>query len=67
MRIGCSSGSAAQTRRARTSGGTGLGLSIVDSLVCAHRGKVTVTTVPGPGRRFTVSLPRIANVPAGVR
>lgn len=51
--------------RARTSGGTGLGLSIVDSLVYAHGGTVSVTTAPGQGCRFTVQLPRIADVPAG--
>jgi two-component system OmpR family sensor kinase len=50
--------------RARISGGTGLGLSIVDSLVYAHGGAVTVTTAPGQGCRFHVSLPRIADVPA---
>ena len=47
--------------RTRSSGGTGLGLSIVDSLVRAHNGSVTVTTAPGQGCRFTVSLPRIAD------
>jgi two-component system OmpR family sensor kinase len=53
--------------RARTSGGTGLGLSIVDSLVCAHGGRVSVFTAPGQGCRFRVSLPRIAEaaVPVG--
>ena len=30
----------------------GLGLSIVDSLVRAHGGRVTVTTVPGRGCCF---------------
>jgi two-component system, OmpR family, sensor kinase len=50
--------------RARISGGTGLGLSIVDSLVNAHGGIVTVTTAPGQGCRFYVSLPRIVEVPA---
>jgi two-component system OmpR family sensor kinase len=50
--------------RARISGGTGLGLSIVDSLVYAHGGTVTVTTAPGQGCRFFVSLPRIADVPS---
>ena len=53
--------------RARASGGTGLGLSIVDSLVYAHGGTVSVTTAPGQGCRFTVNLPRIADVPASVR
>ncbi|OYN81607.1 sensor histidine kinase [Mycolicibacterium sphagni] len=52
--------------RARTSGGTGLGLSIVDSLVYAHGGRVTVRTAPGQGCCFSVSLPRIADVPAPV-
>ncbi|MBV8862540.1 MAG: HAMP domain-containing histidine kinase [Mycobacterium sp.] len=52
--------------RARISGGTGLGLSIVDSLVLAHGGSVTVTTAPGQGCRFYVSLPRIVDVHARV-
>lgn len=52
--------------RARASGGTGLGLSIVDSLVYAHGGTVAVTTAPGQGCRFQVSLPRIADVHAAV-
>ncbi|OBJ78963.1 cell wall metabolism sensor histidine kinase WalK [Mycobacterium sp. 1245852.3] len=50
--------------RARASGGTGLGLSIVDSLVRAHGGVVSVTTAPGEGCRFRVTLPRISDVPA---
>ncbi len=56
----------ADSSRARTSGGSGLGLSIVDSLVYAHGGTVSVTTAPGLGCRFKVSLPRIADVPAHV-
>jgi len=56
----------ADSSRARTSGGSGLGLSIVDSLVYAHGGTVRVTTAPGQGCRFTVSLPRVADVPAQV-
>jgi two-component system OmpR family sensor kinase len=56
----------ADSSRARTSGGSGLGLSIVDSLVYAHGGTVSVTTAPGRGCRFKVSLPRIADVPAHV-
>src|SRR6476646_9192943 len=54
----------ADSSRARASGGTGLGLSIVDSLVYAHGGTVSVTTAPGRGCRFTVKLPRIADVPS---
>lgn len=57
----------ADSSRARASGGTGLGLSIVDSLVDAHGGTVGVTTAPGHGCRFKVSLPRIAQVAAQVR
>ena len=53
----------ADSSRARASGGSGLGLSIVDSLVYAHGGSVTVTTAPGRGCRFKVSLPRIAEIP----
>jgi two-component system OmpR family sensor kinase len=56
----------ADSSRARASGGTGLGLSIVDSLVYAHGGTVSVTTAPGEGCRFSVHLPRIADVPASV-
>ncbi|OBK14916.1 sensor histidine kinase [Mycobacterium asiaticum] len=52
--------------RARSSGGTGLGLSIVDSLVKAHGGHVTVSTGPGEGCRFRVTLPRVSDVPAEV-
>lgn len=48
--------------RTRASGGTGLGLSIVDSLVAAHGGRVTLTTAPGQGCRFQVSLPRLTRV-----
>jgi two-component system, OmpR family, sensor kinase len=52
--------------RARASGGTGLGLSIVNSLVHAHGGEVSVTTAPGAGCCFRVTLPRISEVPAHV-
>jgi two-component system OmpR family sensor kinase len=52
--------------RARASGGTGLGLSIVDSLVHAHGGDVTVTTTPGEGCCFRVTLPRTSDVPTRV-
>jgi two-component system OmpR family sensor kinase len=52
--------------RARASGGTGLGLSIVDSLIHAHDGTVTVSTEPGKGCRFHVTVPRIADMPVEV-
>ncbi len=50
--------------RARASGGTGLGLSIVDSLVRAHGGVVSVTTAPGEGSCFRITLPRVTDMPA---
>jgi two-component system OmpR family sensor kinase len=56
----------ADSSRARASGGTGLGLSIVNSLVRAHGGSVTVTTAPGAGCCFRVTLPRVSDVPAQV-
>ncbi|CAM4195114.1 putative sensor histidine kinase PhoR [Mycobacterium basiliense] len=52
--------------RARASGGTGLGLSIVHSLVKAHGGTVTVTTAPGEGCCFRVTLPRVSEVAVDV-
>jgi two-component system OmpR family sensor kinase len=54
----------ADSSRARASGGTGLGLSIVDSLVHAHGGAVDLTTAPGEGCCFRVTLPRVADVSA---
>jgi two-component system OmpR family sensor kinase len=52
--------------RTQTGDGTGLGLPIVDSLVRAHGGVITVTTAPGEGCRFRVTVPRIVDVPAEV-
>jgi two-component system sensor histidine kinase ChvG len=37
--------------------GTGLGLAIVKAVVTAHGGTVSVTSTPGQGARFVVSLP----------
>ncbi|WP_418790035.1 ATP-binding protein [Phosphitispora sp. TUW77] len=45
--------------KARTrddSGGTGLGLAIVKNIIQVHRGRVSVTSKPGRGTTFTVSL-----------
>jgi light-regulated signal transduction histidine kinase (bacteriophytochrome) len=37
--------------------GTGMGLAICRRIVHRHRGKITATSVPGEGSRFTVTLP----------
>ena len=43
--------------RASGQGGSGLGLSIVKSIVDAHHGQVELTSPPGGGSAFKVSLP----------
>jgi len=48
--------------RSRAAGSTGLGLSIVHAVVTAHRGTVSVQSVPGQ-TVFTVLLPLHAAVP----
>lgn len=42
--------------RSRTLGGTGLGLAIVKHIAQLHGGEVTVTSTPGNGSVFTLSL-----------
>ena len=44
--------------RSRATGGTGLGLAIVRQMVTMHRGEITVTSTPGEGSAFTVTLPK---------
>lgn len=43
--------------RSRQVGGTGLGLSIVKNIVRLHGGSVELTSTPGSGSTFAVSLP----------
>jgi heavy metal sensor kinase len=42
----------------RSGAGVGLGLSLVVAIVRSHGGEVAVTSSPGKGSTFTVSLPR---------
>jgi len=46
----------ADRSRNRETGGSGLGLAIVHGLVKAHGGTVTVSSVPGTGKMFTIRL-----------
>ncbi|KLK92868.1 ATPase [Microvirga vignae] len=41
----------------RDKGGTGLGLAIVKHIVNRHRGQLDITSEPGQGARFNVTLP----------
>ncbi len=43
--------------KSRSQRGLGLGLSLVRAVIEAHKGSVAVTSVPGSGSTFTVTLP----------
>jgi signal transduction histidine kinase len=48
----------ADSGRDRESGGTGLGLAIVKSVVEAHGGQVSITSIVGVGTTVTIRVPR---------
>ena len=39
--------------------GTGMGLAVVHGIIEAHKGKIDVSSEPGVGTRFTITLPSI--------
>ena len=47
----------ADTSHNRENQGNGLGLAIAKTIVDAHRGRIAVSSVPGQGTTFTVTLP----------
>lgn len=46
-----------QRDRAGTESGAGIGLALVKEIVAQHGGEITVSSRPGAGSRFTVTLP----------
>jgi len=53
----------ADPARQRATGGTGLGLTIAQRIVTDHGGRIDVTSQPGVGTIFTVTLPLSAGPP----
>lgn len=46
-----------RAEQSRSTGGYGLGLPIAKKIVTTHSGKINVTSEPGKGTTFTISLP----------
>jgi signal transduction histidine kinase len=44
--------------KSRSEPGSGLGLSLARAFVLAHRGTIAVTSMPGEGSEFTITLPK---------
>ncbi|EKE33065.1 histidine kinase [Salimicrobium jeotgali] len=49
----------ADEARSRTTDGTGLGLSIVKEVTDIHGGTASVSSIPGEGTVFTITLPHL--------
>ena len=45
--------------KSRSTQGNGLGLSLAQAFVLVHEGTITVTSTPGQGSQFVVTLPQI--------
>ena len=43
--------------------GTGLGLALSERIAAAHKGSLTVSSTPGQGSTFTLTLPSDSNEP----
>ncbi|CAM3341553.1 sensor histidine kinase [Stackebrandtia soli] len=50
----------ADPARSRATGGTGLGLAIVKHVAGNHAGRIDVSSMPGKGATFTLSLPVVS-------
>lgn len=47
----------AEKSRSRGTGGSGLGLSIANAVICAHRGRIDIQSVPDKGTKVVITLP----------
>ncbi|MDZ4121200.1 MAG: ATP-binding protein, partial [Candidatus Cloacimonadaceae bacterium] len=54
----------ADPSRNKANGGTGLGLAIVKHIIMRHQGKIEVSSLPGKGTTFSITLPKSLNANA---